>query len=92
MNSGTGSAIEAVVIATKKGPFAVRGRVFVDATGDADVVFHAGASWEMGEPGRLQYPSMQFYMENGDVQEAMAAGLGSKTFMSPSSSPLPTIF
>lgn len=72
----SGSAIEAVVIATKKGPLAVRGRVFVDATGDADIVFHAGASWEMGEPGRLQYPSMQFYMENGDVQEAMAAGLG----------------
>lgn len=66
----SGDAIEAVVVATKKGPRAVRGRVFVDATGDADVVHHAGAPWEMGEPGRLQYPSMQFYMQNVDMQRA----------------------
>jgi hypothetical protein len=72
----SGSAIEAVVIATKRGPLAVRGRVFVDATGDADVVFHAGAAWEMGQPGRLQYPSIQFYMQHADLAEAMAAGLG----------------
>jgi hypothetical protein len=69
-------AIEAVVIATKQGPRAVRGRVFIDATGDADVVYHAGCPWEMGEPGRLQYPSMQFYMQNVDLPAAMAAGLG----------------
>ncbi|MEX2393736.1 MAG: FAD-dependent oxidoreductase [Actinomycetota bacterium] len=73
----SGAAIEAIVIATKQGPKAVRGRVFVDATGDADITFHAGARWEMGEPGRLQYPSMQFYMQNVDLQAAMAAGLGS---------------
>ena len=72
----SGDAIEAVVIATKQGPLAVRGRVFIDATGDADVVFHAGCPWEMGEPGRVQYPSMQFYMQNVDLQAAMAAGLG----------------
>jgi hypothetical protein len=69
-------AIEAVVIATKQGPKAVRGRVFVDATGDADIAFHAGAPWEMGGPGRLQYPSMQFYMQNVDLKAAMEAGLG----------------
>lgn len=68
----SGDAIEAVVVATKKGPRAVRGRVFVDATGDADVVYHAGSPWEMGEPGRLQYPSMQFYMQNVDMRRAFA--------------------
>lgn len=72
----SGDAIEAVIIATKKGPRAVRGRVFVDATGDADVVYHAGFGWEMGEPGRLQYPSMQFLMQNIDLRAAMS-GLGS---------------
>ena len=72
----SGDAIEAVVIATKRGPRAVRGRVFVDATGDADVVYHGGFPWEMGEPGRVQYPSMQFYMQNVDLQAAMQAGLG----------------
>lgn len=72
----SGRAIEAVVIATKQGPKAIRGRVFIDATGDADIVFHAGAPWEMGESGRLQYPSMQFLMQNVDLQAAMQAGLG----------------
>lgn len=72
----SGRAIEAVVLASKRGPLAVRGRIFVDATGDADVVFHAGGAWEMGEQGRLQYPSMQFLMQNVDLQAAMEAGLG----------------
>lgn len=73
----SGDAIEAVVVATKQGPRAIRGRMFVDATGDADVVYHAGCPWEMGEPGRVQYPSMQFYMQNVDLPKAMEAGLGS---------------
>ncbi len=47
----SGDAIEAVVIATKQGPKAVRGRLFIDATGDADIVFHAGSPWEMGDHG-----------------------------------------
>jgi hypothetical protein len=68
----SGDAIEAVVVATKKGFRAVRGRVFVDATGDADIVFHAGSPWEMGKPGRLQYPSMQFYMQDADLKTAFA--------------------
>ena len=73
----SGDAIEAIVIATKQGPRAVRGRVFIDATGDADVCFHAGCPWEMGEAGRLQFPSMQFVMQNVDLPAAMQAGLGS---------------
>jgi len=72
----SGRTVEAVVLATKRGPLAVRGRLFIDATGDADVVFHAGGAWEMGEQGRLQYPSMQFLMQNVDLQAAMQAGLG----------------
>jgi hypothetical protein len=72
----SGDAIEAVVVATKQGPRAVRGRVFIDATGDADVVYHAGCPWDMGERGRVQYPSMQFYMQNVDLPKAMEAGLG----------------
>src|SRR5207244_1824924 len=38
--------VEAVVVATKRGPQAVRARAFVDATGDADLVVHAGAPAE----------------------------------------------
>jgi hypothetical protein len=71
----SGGDIDSVVLATKKGPKAVRGKVFIDATGDADIVFHAGGRFQMGEPGRLQYPSMQFMMQNVDITKAMQAGL-----------------
>jgi len=76
----SGDAIEAVVLATKQGPKAVCGSVFVDATGDADIVFHAGSSWDMGHPGRLQYPSMQFHLQGIDLSEALPhlGGLGDK--------------
>lgn len=72
----SGGWIEAVILATKRGPQAVRGRVFVDATGDADVAFHAGCPTAMGGPGTLQFPSMQFLVQGVDVPAAFAAGLG----------------
>ncbi len=65
-----------VVIASKQGPQAVTGRVFVDATGDADVAVAAGVPWAMGSPGERQFGSMQFFVQNADVEAAMAAGLG----------------
>lgn len=71
----SGADVDAVILATKRGPMAVRGRVVVDATGDADVAFHAGCPTEMGEPGRLQYPSMQFHVQGVDMGKAMEAGL-----------------
>lgn len=71
----TGDRLEAVVLATKRGPAAVRARAFVDATGDADLVHHAGAPWVMAGPGSRQHASMQFVMQHVDVAAAMAAGL-----------------
>ncbi|MBV8159543.1 MAG: FAD-dependent oxidoreductase [Acidimicrobiia bacterium] len=69
-----GDRLDSVVVATKRGPQAVRARAFVDATGDADLVVHAGAPWTIGEPGRRQYASMQFFMEHVDLTAALAAG------------------
>src|SRR5205814_5221304 len=69
-----GDRMEAVVVATKRGPQAVRAGAFVDATGDADLVVHAGAPWTMGEPGQRQFASMQFVMQHVDLAAAMAAG------------------
>src|SRR5205823_7365259 len=66
--------MEAVVVATKRGPQAVRAGAFVDATGDADLVVHAGAPWTMGEPGQRQFASMQFVMQHVDLAAAFAAG------------------
>ena len=71
----TGRSIDAVVIGSKRGPLALTGRVFVDASGDADVAFHAGNRIETGGPGQRQFPSMQFVMQNVDIQAAYAAGL-----------------
>lgn len=68
-------AVAGVVVASKQGPKAVRGRVVVDATGDADVAVAAGVPWRMGDPGERQFGSMQFVMQHVDVDAAMAAGL-----------------
>src|SRR5437764_8409879 len=71
---GDGERLEAVVVATKRGPQAVRARTFVDATGDADLVVHAGAPWTIGDPGQRQFASMQFFMQHVDMAAAFAAG------------------
>jgi hypothetical protein len=71
----TGATLDAVVIGSKRGPLAVTGKVFVDASGDADVAYHAGLQVDSGGPGQRQFPSMQFVMQNVDVQAAYAAGL-----------------
>jgi hypothetical protein len=69
-----GDRVQAVVVATKRGPQAVRAKAFVDATGDADLVVHAGAPWTIGDPGQRQFASMQFFMQHVDLTAAMAAG------------------
>jgi len=69
-----GDRVDAVVVASKRGPQAVRAKAFVDATGDADLVVHAGARWTIGDPGQRQFASMQFVMQHVDLTAAMAAG------------------
>jgi len=70
-----GSSIEAVIVGSKRGPLALTAPVFIDASGDADVAYHAGLGTDMGGPGHRQFPSMQFMMQNVDVGAAYAAGL-----------------
>lgn len=65
--------ISAVVLATKRGLAAVRGKVFVDATGDADLAYYCGVPTEMGPPGSRQFASMQFFVQNADPHKAIAA-------------------
>jgi hypothetical protein len=71
----SGSSIEAVVVGSKRGPIAITGSIFIDASGDADVAHHAGLSTDIGGPGQRQFPSMQFLMQDVDVAAAYAAGL-----------------
>jgi hypothetical protein len=71
----SGRTIEALIVGSKRGPLAITGSVFVDASGDADLAFHAGCATESGGAGQRQFPSMQFLMENVDLPAAYAAGL-----------------
>jgi hypothetical protein len=71
-----GDRLEAVVVATKQGPQAVRARAFVDATGDADLVAFAGAPWELGPEGHRQHASMQFLLEHADDPVVLGQGIG----------------
>ncbi len=70
-----GDRIEAVVVASKRGPVAVRAASFVDATGDADLVAFSGGEWVMGEAGRRQHASMQFVLQHAAGDVAMARGI-----------------
>ena len=61
--------IAALIIESKSGRQAVAGKLFVDATGDADVAFRAGAPTRQGRPfdGRVQ--SMGSFMHLAGVPE-----------------------
>ncbi len=61
--------ITALTIENKSGRAAVAGKVFIDATGDADVAFRAGAPTTQGRPfdGRVQ--AMGSFIHLGGVPE-----------------------
>ncbi len=67
-----GERIESIRVANKGGSTDIEGTVFVDASGDGDLAFLVGASME-GSP--VQFPSMNFYMANVNIAEALTAGL-----------------
>jgi hypothetical protein len=62
--------IRGLAIQTRGGRVAVRARVYVDATGDAELSRLAGVETRIGE--QIQYPSMMFTMQNVDLGQALA--------------------
>jgi hypothetical protein len=62
------ATIDAVIIESKSGRAAVRGRVFVDASGDADLAAWAGVPFEKAP--HLLYPSLMFRINAVDVAAA----------------------
>jgi hypothetical protein len=66
----------AVSCATKAGRMELSGKVFVDATGDGDVAFMAGAEFEQGRPGDglLQPVSIMFRISGVDERSALRCG------------------
>jgi hypothetical protein len=64
-------AIRALLLETKSGRRAVLGRVFIDASGDGDLAYWAGAVTETGgADGAVMYPSTMFRVSDVDPQAA----------------------
>ncbi|MBD9668455.1 FAD-dependent oxidoreductase [Variovorax sp. VRV01] len=63
--------IDAVILETKSGRLAVRGKCFIDCSGDADIAHWAGVPTEKGDDqGHLLYPTLLFRIGNVDAQRA----------------------
>lgn len=62
--------IKEVVFAGKGNRVTVTSKLFIDATGDGDLAFLAGCSYETGQSGTsiLQPPTVLFAMENVDTE------------------------
>jgi dihydroxyacid dehydratase/phosphogluconate dehydratase len=64
-------AIDTVLIESKSGRQAVRGRFFIDASGDGDLACWAGVPWEKAPPvNGMMYPSLMFRINGVDVDRA----------------------
>ncbi len=63
--------IEAVLVETKSGRRAIRGRIFIDASGDGDLAAWTGAPYELGDgAGNMLYPSTMFRINGVDPDKA----------------------
>ncbi|MCS7172312.1 MAG: FAD-dependent oxidoreductase [Armatimonadetes bacterium] len=63
--------IAALLVETKSGRFAIRGRVFIDCSGDADLAAWAGVPYEKGDGrGKLLYPTTMFRINGVDPERA----------------------
>lgn len=63
--------IDALLVETKEGRFAVKGECFIDCSGDGDLSAWAGAPFEKGDgQGNMLYPSMMFRISGVDPERA----------------------
>ncbi|GAA3198924.1 FAD-dependent oxidoreductase [Microbacterium terregens] len=60
--------IDAVVVESKSGRAAIRGRFFIDGSGDGDLAAWSGAPYERSE--HLMYPSLMFRINGVHPEEA----------------------
>jgi hypothetical protein len=67
------ACVDALLVETKSGRRAIRGRVFIDASGDGDLAVWAGAPYELGDgAGKMMYPSTMFRINDVDRDAAAA--------------------
>jgi hypothetical protein len=63
--------IDALLIETKSGRRAVRGRIYIAASSDGDLAAHAGAPFEKGtDDDSMLYPSTMFSVNGVDPERA----------------------
>jgi len=62
------SKIDAIIVESKSGRSAIRGRFFIDGSGDGDVAAWSGAPFERSE--HLMYPSLMFRINGVHPEEA----------------------
>jgi hypothetical protein len=63
--------VDAVVVETKSGRFAIRGQLFVDGSGDGDLAAWTGVPYELGDgAGNMLYPSTMFRINGVDPAKA----------------------
>lgn len=65
---GADRTIDGVVVESKSGAGLVRGRIFIDGSGDADLAAWAGAPFERSE--HLLYPSLMFRINGVHPEQA----------------------
>jgi hypothetical protein len=65
--------IEAVIIESKSGRQAIRGNIFVDGTGDGDLAWFSGCSYDKGRPGDGRTLSMGSRFRMGGLRKRTPA-------------------
>jgi hypothetical protein len=67
-----GERVAGVRAYTKQGPFDVKAKVTIDASGDADLFAMAGLDFTVGADGKVQNPTMIFRIRGVDVERFLA--------------------
>ncbi|HMO47266.1 MAG TPA: FAD-dependent oxidoreductase [Rubrivivax sp.] len=63
--------IDALLVETRSGRRALRARIFIDCSGDGELMHWAGAPWQQGdEHGELLYPTLMFRVAGVDDARA----------------------
>ncbi|HVF65850.1 MAG TPA: FAD-dependent oxidoreductase, partial [Casimicrobiaceae bacterium] len=68
-----GTRVAGAMAWSKEGPIELRAKLIIDASGDADVVAMAGFESFIGDPGRVQNPTMIFRLGGVDTSRFVAA-------------------
>jgi hypothetical protein len=91
-----GRKVKAVFVETKSGRLAIRGKVFIDCTGDADLVRRAGLATQLGsQDGACQPPTLCFRVGGLNAKQINWHDLQRELFkgtMDYNGEPFPTFF